>query len=262
MPQRLIAVTPAAWLASDLARGPAVVEHSLGLWLPSSPHDAAWWCPGAFAWRLAASGIHPGFRTPLNADVPGWAWRRQVRVFPLREASWDGPVFGKPDQAKVTSVPAQVWPSVGDLVQACHAAGMGERSVVLLSEPVQFRAEFRAHVLDGAVASCTPYLIDGVTWDGMDPARLPDSADAARFAQQVADVMTGTVPTGWVLDVGMFEDGTWAVVETNPSWCANPYWATEDHAAEVVETILAGQGGIGPWWVGDPFLAARARPLT
>lgn len=273
--ETLHVVTPARWLADDLAAGAAAsqvrVHHDLGLDVPADTRRLAWWCPGTFAARLNATRIRPPFASPDPATVaqlPGELLGRHVQVVPLQlllpaARAVGQRVFLKPADTKIAGLPATVMPidAVPAFQDACYDRGMGPTSPVLVASEVTFRQERRIWVHHDEPVASSVYLIDGVTWDAMDSGALPTSREALAFARQVTAELAGHVPAGYVLDVGQLIDGSWVVVETNPAWSSNPYWATEQDADGVVATILAAQHGQGHQWLPDVALTRGARPL-
>jgi len=269
-------VTPARWLADDLAAGAAAnqvrVHHDLGLDVPDDIRAVAWWCPGMFVARLNATRIRPWFTSPDPATVaqlPGELLGRHLQVVPLQlvvpaARAVGQRVFLKVADTKIAGLPATVMPidAVPAFQDACYARGMGPSSLVFVASEVTFRQEHRIWVHQDEPVGSSVYLRDGITWEAMNPGALPSSSDALTFAREVTAELAGHVPDGYVLDVGQLTDGRWAVVETNPAWSSNPYWATEQSADEVVATILAAQRpGQRHQWVPDVALTRTARPL-
>lgn len=289
MTQRLRVVTPAAWLAADLAAGTPsrrvwtdadlddrqspcglAVVHDLGLWAPPPAAEAVWWMPGAHAARLNASGVHPPLSSPGPRALLAFSakhLRRRVSVMTLLEATSaderPGPVFAKVADTKVAGLPAQVHPHLADFTTAARAAGLEPGTAVIVSDVVDYAAEYRVFVLDGAAVAASAYLMDGATWDAWAPPDLPDTSRARAFATEALAAATSPLPAAFVLDVGVDRDGRWSVIETNPAWSSNPYWATEHDAAAVVATIAAsqhpGQAHAFGWRSDLP--GGRARPL-
>lgn len=269
-------VTPAAWLARDLASaGTIPVVHDLGLDAPADTSRTAWWAPHRFVARLA---VTPGVTRPaLTSPGPDWLstvpsrWlRREVWCGPLARADgaplWArGAVFAKPAEVKLERFPAAVVRSPAELADRAAAAGLAPTSRVVLSQVVDFAEEHRCFVGPGpdgrpAVLAASAYLLDGVTWDAWEtPSQAPPSVRAAAFARKVAAAVPG--PPGFVLDVGRLRDGGWAVIEANAAWSSNPY-----HAAPtgVVASVLAAQrpdAEPGWSWRSDPVIDRFARPL-
>jgi len=240
-------VSPAAWLARDLSNQDVIpVAGDIGLWAPKQWRHLAWWMPGSHAARLAASGVHPRLQTP------GWAalsmfdtsvLGRQVSAVQLQHLEeFGGEHFIKPADVKVEALLASVTTPDG-FVTAARAAGMASALPVLVSDPVNFTHEYRCFIASGQVLAASAYLIEGSTWGAWHPADLPPTEDAVAFATDAAaQLKMPHLPGGWVLDVGLIDARQWAVVETNPAWCSNPYWSTEGDATGVVRAILAAQG--------------------
>jgi len=271
-------VTPAAWVARDLATGTALpVVHDLGLDVPHDLTRTAWWSGHRFIARLAAT---PDVAQP-RLTSPGAAWIASVDPRFTQRKVWAGRladvassplwshadgVFAKPAEIKLAQLPAAVHAGAQGFVDQAQAARLAPSSGVVLSEVTQFTSEFRCFVAPGsdgspAVVASSAYLIGEVTWDFWDSAAdAPDSSEAAAFAQQVADSTAG--PAGYVIDVGRLADGSWAVVEPNASWSANPYHCDP---AGVVASVLAAQDPASSdsrWaWASDPAIDRYARPL-
>lgn len=101
---------------------------------------------------------------------------------------------------------------------------------VLVSDIVHWHVEYRCFVLEGQVATLSPYLRAGErveTAEGMYPAPDDESA-AAAFARRVLETHRGVLPPACVLDVGVMSSAevgspTWAVIEANPAWGAGTY---------------------------------------
>lgn len=91
---------------------------------------------------------------------------------------------------------------------------------VLLSEPVEWSAEFRYFVLDGEVVAGSPYLAHGrPVWRRTGtPAPVPAAGRAV--AERLCAAMADRLPPALVVDVGLIEERGWAVVEFNPVWSA------------------------------------------
>jgi hypothetical protein len=271
-------VTPAAWVARDLATGTTLpVVHDLGLDVSHDLSHTAWWSGHRFIARLAAT---PDVAQP-RLSSPGAAWiasvdprfiQRQVWagqfVDAARSPLWSrsGGVFAKAAEIKLNLLPAAVHTDAQGFVDQAQSAGLAPGSGVVLSEVTQFLSEFRCFVAPGpdgqpAVVASSAYLVGEVTWDFWESATdAPDSSEAAAFAQLVARATPG--PAGYVIDVGRLADNSWAVVEPNASWSANPYHCDP---AGVVASVLAAQdpaGGDNRWaWASDPAIDQYARPL-
>ena len=94
---------------------------------------------------------------------------------------------------------------------------------VLLSELVEWSAEYRCFVLDGKVIAESPYLSFGrPSWKPFDPRRASGGVPKPGLAvvEGLCTAMRGQLPPAFVVDVGLIEDRGWAVVEFNPIWCS------------------------------------------
>jgi hypothetical protein len=95
---------------------------------------------------------------------------------------------------------------------------------VLLSEPVEWSAEYRCFVLNGQLVEWSPYLSFGrPVWkvharNRGQPSRVPDPVGI--IVTGLLGGMGRSLPPTFVVDVGLIEDRGWAVVEFNPVWCA------------------------------------------
>ena len=269
-------VTTATWLAGDLNAGTRLpVVHDYGLDVPGDTSGTAWWAPHKFVARLA---VTPGVSQPLLTS-PGAAWMGTLDEKWTRRSLWSGPlaaapscplwgrgaVFAKPAEIKLGRLAAATYTDPAAFQACAEAAGLQSGSQVVLSEVVAFSAEYRCFVGPGpagrpVVLASSAYLVDGVTWDFWEDATdAPDPFEAAAFAQRVLGDVVG--PAGFVLDVGRLADGSWAVVEPNASWSANPYHCDP---AGVVASVLAAQDPAGDprWaWGSDPAFDRFARPL-
>lgn len=285
-------VTPASWLPEEVGaaarragRDLRVVQYpGLDVEPPEQlPKDVAWWCPMGWANRLLATGIDPGFQVPpanLLARLTRASLRRRVVVDTvanlreytpawIREAQM---VHVKPAAIKMSALPAEVRPW-----SAVAHADLPDDLLLQVSEQVSFVREWRCIVAGAQLAGISSYLrpagdlaligrtIDGpgdaqVTWDAWDAAlerELPCTQAATDFVESTLwrlHMPQGALPGGWVLDVGQLDDGTFAVVESNPVWCANPY-----HCDRVVfaDAVIAAQGRpVRPscTWRGDNHL--------
>ncbi|MEU4744267.1 ATP-grasp domain-containing protein, partial [Actinosynnema sp. NPDC023658] len=125
-----------------------------------------------FADRVAAR-LGLGLLEPADDWLPGLPWEwvgRRIRGTTLAEtrAGADA-AFVKPPGSK--SFPARVYGHGGELPH-----DLPDDTPVLVSEVVEFAAEFRLFVLDGEVRTGSRYA----TWGRLDPAPLDECADAGR----------------------------------------------------------------------------------
>jgi hypothetical protein len=115
---------------------------------------------------------------------------------------------------------------------------LDDATAVLVSEVVEFLAEFRCFLAAGEVRAVSRYAVAGeldVAAAGEDPR----CADAAGFARLVGDDGCPALPSAVVVDVGLVADPVtgrpeWAVIEANAAWASGHYAADADAALDVV----------------------------
>ena len=274
---KLTVVTSARWLADDLAdAGTIDVTHSIGLDIPDLAGSALW-CSGAWATRLAKSGV----RHPFLSAGPGWlarvpadflrraVWASRLRAMPYRGTD---PKFYKLAEHKHSGIPAGLRIGRGIFQRTAGAAfdfAPGYEVLhVIGSDPMEYAREYRCFIAHGTVTAASFYLasvpgINGtvtITWDAYEPDLSPKASTAAAFAQAVVDAMGEDQPPGYTLDVGEDADGNFSVIEANAAWSSNIYHAP---AAGVIDSVLASQeSGHNRWaWAPDTLFLNRARPL-
>ncbi|MER5889961.1 ATP-grasp domain-containing protein [Streptomyces sp. NPDC001941] len=187
------------------------------------PHFAA-----RTAHRLGVALVEP--EDGWLAGLPRTYTGRRITLGTLAQArGLSRPAFVKPPREK--SFPAAVY---ADGTRLPAGAG-GPDAPVLISEVVDWQAEFRLYVLDGEVRTGSRYLTYGV----LDPAPLEGGAYEASLRRFVADLWRthgDTLPGAVVLDVGVLggADRPLAVVEANMAWFSNCYASDPDRALDVV----------------------------
>lgn len=282
---KLLVVTSASWLAKDLAAaGTIPVEGTLGLDAPALDETTALWCSGAWAIRL----LKTGFRHPFLSAGPNWLptvpkefLRREVWSGRLKDMPYKGTgrTFYKLSEHKHGAVPAGVRNGRGsflsDVTEAFRLRTCAPDILDLqctASEPVDFIREYRCFVAHGRVTAASFYkaTLPGVhgsdveiTWDAYDSPldpRLPETGEAASFAQRVVDSMGDNQPPGYTLDVGTDHDGRLSVIEANAAWSSNIYHADP---AGAIESVLASQElDNGRWaWKPDRLFLEHSRAL-
>jgi len=110
--------------------------------------------------------------------------------------------FYKPSDDKCFQ--AKVYDSGAQLPQAGDRGALPPEVPVLVSEIVQWDLEFRSFLLEGKVATLSPYLRRGErveTAEGEFVATDEEFADAEEFATKVASEARATLPPGVVVDV-------------------------------------------------------------
>lgn len=139
--------------------------------------------------------------------------QRRIRLTTLEQAqAITEAVFMKPPNDK--SFAAQVYES-GAFLPSEFDADMP----VLVSEPVQWEAEFRCFCLDRKVKTLSPYQQSGIHAKLSDyEASRAEVQAAMSFAEAVLAVTDSMTPRAVVLDVGQIVGRDWAVVEANGAW--------------------------------------------
>ncbi|MBO1336132.1 ATP-grasp domain-containing protein [Streptomyces sp. VRA16 Mangrove soil] len=164
--------------------------------------------------------------TELPQEFTGRAVR-QSTVAGARRLS--GPAFVKPPTDK--SFPAAVYADGGAL-----PAAIAPDTPVQIAEVVDWAAEFRLFVLDGAVRTGSQYA----TYGRLDTAPLAGHHrrdEALDFAGRLLAAHAHTLPGAVVLDIGLLggdRAGRWGVVEANMAWFSTVYAADPAAALDVV----------------------------
>jgi hypothetical protein len=105
---------------------------------------------------------------------------------------------------------------------------------ILVSTPVEWTSEFRCFVREGEVEAWSPYLSFGrPVWKPGSAGPLPTNLRSV--CDRLFSRMSNQLPPAFVVDVGVLDDGRWAVVEFNPAWCSGLLGANVDHALHVIE---------------------------
>ena len=282
----LTVVSSSSWVSRDLASADTFeIRATVGLDIPAMDGTALW-CSGSWAMRLLKSGRSHPF---LSAG-PDWLSRVPERF--LRRRVWTGTLdalesahgphkaFYKLSEHKHALAPAG--PAEGpqaflEMVSAAFGhpglqdgggAGVGGLHCTW-SELMDYRREYRCFIAHGKVTAASEYIrrvpgIHGadveITWDAYTHGGYPDTAEAAAFAQEVADAMGADQPPGYSLDVGTDAAGNYSVIEANAAWSSGIYNAPR---AGVIESLLASQEpGYDDWlWRPDELFFSRSRPL-
>ena len=116
---------------------------------------------------------------------------------------------------------------------------------MLVAEAVEWTSEFRCFVCEGRVEAWSPYLSFGrPVWKPGSAGTMPGSL--AAFCERLGDRMRAALPPAFVVDVGVLEDGRWAVVEFNPAWCSGILGADVEGVLRVVERAASSRGSTSP----------------
>jgi hypothetical protein len=228
LPPRITEDSVKLWRAAGAARWETI---RLGSWAPPeglSPEETVVY--GGFfialADSLGISLLEP--RVDWLASLPLELTKRRVRFMPLEEAlNLRERAFYKPSDDKCFL--AKIYDDGTQLPQAGDRGALPADVPVLVSDIVTWDLEFRCFILEGKVATLSPYLRNGQrvdTPEGDFPASDEEFADAEAFASQVAATPGINLPPGVVVDVGVMRgdqgDG-WAVIEANAAWGSGIY---------------------------------------
>lgn len=166
----------------------------------------------------------------LLAWLPYRFTLRQVRFTTWCDlVGWNEPLFAKP----------------ADPVDKCFDAGIYTRRAdirvvrpipadtpVLLSEPVEWLAEYRCFVADGRAIATSPYLSFGHALAHHPGIGTQVPAPVLDLCPDLA--ASCALPRAIVIDIGLIEDRGWAVVEFNPAWCSGILSADPDRVLDVL----------------------------
>lgn len=183
-----------------------------------------------YAARFELSLIEPPL--DLLARVPANLLARTVRFGTLAALRHlQGPIFVKPADPILRNFDAGVHRSVAGVR---GRTAIDEQTPVLVSEPVEWTAEYRCFIRERKVAAWSPYLSFGrPVWKPGSVRELP--ANLAAFCERLVTQMEQNLPAAFVVDVGVLEDGRWAVVEFNPAWCSSILGANVENVLTVIE---------------------------
>ena len=188
----------------------------------------------AIASRFSLALLEPPF--DLLAKLPLDFRRRTVEYARFGDLGrLKTPTFVKPADALNKSFDAGIYASVLDIRAP---KGVDSRSPVLLSEPVEWSAEYRCFIKEGEIAAWSPYISFGrPAWKPFGPgtlaAQTPPSLLA--FCNRLFSQSGVSFPPAFVMDVGLIDDRGWAVVEFNPVWCSGVLGADPRNVLAVLE---------------------------
>lgn len=242
-----------------------------------------WWMPT----EVAATYLHTGIDLRFTDCDPGWLSRIPT-TFTQRHI-WTGPVsnadnapsigMGKVAAFKTDTIPAGWGYTTALAEEVLAASGTPDSWLIVADTWLDIRAEFRSFITFGTVAGTDCYRVSLSERSG-DDVLSPDATEylgpdrdeifrqARTFTQTVVDTMGDDQPLGYVLDVALLANNTWAVIEANPAWSSNPYDVPSD---AVITTVAAAtvpaltQHERNQFrWTPDPWLvnyASRRHPL-
>ncbi|WP_369217108.1 ATP-grasp domain-containing protein [Streptomyces flavofungini] len=202
-----------------------------------------------------ADAVAPALGIALSEAPEDWLARlpreftgREIAFGPIREAyGLRRPAFVKSPNDK--GIPARIYTD-GSRLPGPDA--VDPLTPVLISDVVEFAAEYRLHLLDGAVHTGSRYARHGRLALG------PLSDDAAAFGAELLAACRDTLPSAIVVDVGLAE-GRWSVIEANAAWASGMYTADPQRALDVVLRAACPAGAVIPR--DRRFLRAGSPPL-
>ncbi|MFF0739383.1 ATP-grasp domain-containing protein [Streptomyces sp. NPDC004111] len=158
------------------------------------------------------------------ARLPHTWTGRHIAAMPIREAyELRRPAFIKSPNDK--QIRAMVY-SDGSRLPGPDEVD-AETTVVLVSDVVEFSAEYRLYLLDGTVHTGSRYAEHGRLSLG------PLSAEATSFGTDLLAECGQALPSAIVVDVGKI-DGRWAVIEANAAWASGMYTSDPQRALDVL----------------------------
>lgn len=190
----------------------------------------------AVAGRFGLTVIMPrdDFLVRLPAEYVG----RSVRLVTAEEArTLAGPVFLKPPNRK--TFPARVYADGGELPE------MPGDDPVLVSDPVEWAAEFRFFVRERQVGAWSPYWLNGALARVYDEWVVEPEL-AARSRDLVDRILADPrveLPAALVLDVGVIRGVGPAVVEANEASGSGVYGCDPQGVLEVLRAATMGFHG-------------------
>jgi len=145
------------------------------------------------------------------------------------------PTFVKPADALNKSFDAGIYQSVRNIRTQQKVT---KESPVLLSEPVEWSAEFRCFIRERQIAAWSPYISFGrPNWKPFGLGTLTPNTPAhlVAFSTRLFDRCGDLFPPSFVMDIGLIDERGWAVVELNPVWCSGVLGADPHKVLAVLE---------------------------
>jgi hypothetical protein len=157
----------------------------------------------------------------LLARLPLAFRRRRVEYCQLKDLRLAAPTFVKPADPLNKVFDAGVYT---DLRQIRAANDLDPRTPILMSEPVEWLAEYRCFILEGRVAATSPYNSFGrPVWRpyGQGSPQTLAPPEVHLLCERLLSEERKQLPPAFVVDVGLIDELGWAVVEFNPAWCSS-----------------------------------------
>jgi hypothetical protein len=109
---------------------------------------------------------------------------------------------------------------------------------VLLSEPVEWSAEYRCFIREGQIVAWSPYISFGrPVWKpfGKDTLAAETPTNLSKFCKRLFSQSGVLFPPAFVMDIGLIDDRGWAIVEFNRVWCSGVLGANPSNVLAVLE---------------------------
>lgn len=254
------------WRAQELSTV-SVIEHSFGLWIPEHTTETVWWMPQAIASYFNQSlSFHnlpelklntPGSRLLLDTDQK-FLQRSVVglTVSQLEEFPYDG--WWKPATAKIDAFPAAYYSfeEVKKLIIELALPAATELHYTATTLPIV--EEHRCFIVNKKVVAQSLYrkvYEDGVVKFFDDDIEDIWNAEVKIFAEKVAQALHSS-PNTYTMDIVRLSDGSYAVLEYNPTWCSGWYNCS---LTGVLEALSAVQDDTQEWrWLPDAYHVRRS----
>ncbi|MBT2441107.1 ATP-grasp domain-containing protein [Streptomyces sp. ISL-36] len=218
-------------LSAAAARRGIEVRVLAGTPEPLAAGRSVHWYGGPLLADKVAGPLGLGLLEPADAwlaELPPEFTGRRIVLTTLGEArtALRRPAFVKPPGDK--SFPPGVYADGGRL-----PGPLPPETPVLVSDVVDFAAEYRLFALDGRIVTASRYAVYGRLDTG------PLTAAARRFGEGLLGAVGDSLPSAVAVDVGLLRDPDtgrerWAVVEANMPWFAHSYAADPDGVLTVV----------------------------
>lgn len=253
MTDSLQVVWPKKWIADAFAKSGIQVQHHYGIDVVAQT-GPIWW-----ATEHAARSMYAGNKLTLTA--PNWMdfaglppslfgrnfWISTIdaglgKNFEAFVKIADSKCIGPGDTGKAMVTNISKWCS------DCKEFGVPSKTVIILSEPVQWISEWRVWTDGKEILEMSCYRQGEKTWDEW-PVIAP-SEDLIEFARKAIP----HVAQPCTMDIGILDNGRVAMVELNPAWSSGFY--TSDMFL-VYKTIAAACGTQGRKWEPDDWLRKK-----
>lgn len=118
-----------------------------------------------------------------------------------------------------------------DITELTRRSDIDPSQHLIMSDVINFRKEYRVHLLEGTAVSGSRYSVGGeLSIDSRDS----EIVEAQKFAEKVFNTSAGSTPPAVVIDVGVTDSGEWAVVEANPCFGAGIYGGDDNRILDVL----------------------------